>query len=94
MYQWEVPKTSQIGPSHWRTSCDVDDYENSKYLYQSLKMRNFGDLDDLYKAKDVILLCEIIGNHFQAIQYTFVFSPSKCNSASSMSGKEKCQKLY
>ena len=22
-YQWDVTKTSQIGPSHWRTSCDV-----------------------------------------------------------------------
>ena len=21
-YQWDVVKTSQIGPSHWRTSCD------------------------------------------------------------------------
>ena len=57
-------------------------------------MRNFGDLDDLYNAKDVILLCEIIGNCFQAMQYTHVFNPRKCNSASSMSGKEKCQKLY
>ena len=57
-------------------------------------MRNFRDLDDLYNAKDVILLWEIIGNRFQAMQYTYVFNPRKCNSASSMSGKEKCQKLY
>ena len=40
----------------------VDDerYENSKYLYQTLKMRNLGDLNDLYNAQDVILLTEII----------------------------------
>ena len=57
-------------------------------------MRNFRDLGDLYNAKDVILLWEIIGNRFQAMQYTYVFNPRKCNSASSMSGKEKCQKLY
>ena len=32
------------------------DYEHSKYLYQILKMRNFGDLNDLYKAQDVIFV--------------------------------------
>ena len=29
---------------------DVD-YENSKYFYQSLKIRNLGDMNDLYKCK-------------------------------------------
>ena len=28
---------------------DVD-YDYSKYLYQSLKMRNLGDMNDLYNA--------------------------------------------
>ena len=37
-----------------------EDYEHSKYLYQTLKMRNLGDLNDLYNAQDVILLTEII----------------------------------
>ena len=32
------------------------DYEHSKYLYQTLKMRNWGDLNDHYNAQDVILL--------------------------------------
>ena len=41
------------------------DYENSKYLYQTLKMRNLGNMNDLYNAQDVILLCEIIENRFQ-----------------------------
>ena len=27
------------------------DYENSKYLYQTLKMRNLGDLNDLYNTQ-------------------------------------------
>ena len=30
-----------------------NDYEHSKYLYQTLKVRNLGDLSDLYD--DVIL---------------------------------------
>ena len=29
-------------------------------------MRNLGDLNDLYNAQDVILLCEITENRFQA----------------------------
>ena len=62
-----------------------DDYKNSKYLYQTLKMRNLGDLNDLYNAQDVILLCEIIENGFQAMQDTYGFNPRRCNSASSIS---------
>ena len=63
-----------------------DDYENSKYLFQTLKMRNLGDQNDLYNVQEVILLCEIIENRFQAMQDTCGFNPRKCNSAGSMSG--------
>ena len=49
-------------------------------------MRNLGDLNDLYNAQDVILLCKIIENCFQVMQDTYGFNPRKCNSASSMSG--------
>ena len=41
------------------SAVDDDDYANSKYLYETLKMRNFGDLNDLYNVQDVILLCKI-----------------------------------
>ena len=68
------------------SAVDDESYENSKYLYQSLKMRNLGDLNDLYNTKDVILLTEIIEIRFQAMQNTYGFNPRKCNSASSMSG--------
>ena len=73
-----------------------DDYENSKYLFQTLKMRNLGDQNDLYNIQEVILLCEIIENRFQAMQDTYGFNPRKCNSAGSMSGciERECQKLY
>ena len=63
-----------------------EDYENSKYLYQTLKMRNLGDLNDLYNTQDVILLTEIIESRFQAMQNTYGFNSRKCNSAGSMSG--------
>ena len=63
-----------------------ENYENSKYLYQTLKMRNLGDLNDLYNTQDVILLTEIIESRFQAMQNTYGFNSRRCNSASSMSG--------
>ena len=63
-----------------------EDYENSKYLYKTLKMRNLGDLNDLRNTEDVILLTEIIESRFQAMEDTYGFNPQRCNSASSISG--------
>ena len=48
-------------------------------------MRNLGDLNDLYNAQDVILLCELMENRFQFMQDKYGFNPRKCNSASSLS---------
>ena len=61
------------------------DYENSKYLYQTFKMRNLGDLNHLYNTQDIILLTEIIQSWFEAMKNTYGFNPIKCNSASLMS---------
>ena len=79
-----------------QSAVNNDGYENSKYLYQTLKMRNLGELDNLYNAQDVILLCEIIENRFQTMQDTYGFNPRRCNSASSMSGfiEREMSKLY
>ena len=68
-----------------QSAVNDDDYENSKYLYQTLKMRNLGDLHDFYNTQDVILLTEIIESRFEAMKNTCGFNPSKCNSASSTS---------
>ena len=62
-----------------------DDYENSKYLHQTLKTRNLGDLNDLYNTQDVILLTDMIESQFEAMKNTFGFNLRKCNSASSIS---------
>ena len=69
-----------------QSAVDDVDYANYNYLYQTLKMRNLRDLNDLYNAQDIILLCEIIENRFQAMNHTYGFNPRKCNSTSSMSG--------
>ena len=69
-----------------QSAVDDVDYANYNYLYQTLKMRNLRDLNDLYNTQDVILLCKIIENRFQAMNDTYGFNPRKCNSTSSMSG--------
>ena len=63
-----------------------DEYENSKKLYTQLKMRNLSDLNNLYKAQDVILLLEIIEVRFQSMYDKTMFDPRKCNSAGKLSG--------
>ena len=52
----------------------------------TLKMRNLSDMNDLYNAQDVILLCESIENRFQLMQGKYGFNPRKCNSAITLSG--------
>ena len=57
------------------------------YIYKkTLKMRNLGDMNDLYNTQDVILLREIIENRFQLMRDKYGLNPRKCNSASSLSG--------
>ena len=63
-----------------------EDYTSSLYLYKTLKMRNLGDMIDLYNKQDVIPWCEIIENRFQLMHSRYVFNPRECNSASSLIG--------
>ena len=66
-----------------------EDYESSLYLCKTSKMRNLGDMNDLFNTQDVILLCEITENRFQFMHDRYGFNPRKCNSASSLSGSIK-----
>ena len=59
-----------------------DEYNNSKILYRLLKMRDVSNLNDLYNAQDVILLCGIMENRFQAMYDKTMCNPTKCNSPS------------
>ena len=63
-----------------------EEYNDSKFLFQILKMRNLGDLNDLYNAQDVILHSELVENRFQFMSDKYGFNPRKCNSASRLSG--------
>ena len=59
-----------------QSAVNDDDYENSKYLYYTLKMRHLGDLNDLYNVQDVILLSEIIENRFETMHKTYASAMS------------------
>ena len=37
-----------------------EEYENFKYLYETLKMRNLSDLNYLFIHHDISILCEIL----------------------------------
>ena len=69
-----------------KTDFSDSDYEISFYLYRTLKMRNLGDMNDLYNAQEVIMLCEIGKNRFQFMHDGYGFNPRKCKSASTLSG--------
>ena len=66
-------------------AADEEEYNNSKLLYTLLKMQDMSDLNNLYNAQDVILLCEIFENRFQAMFEKSGFNPRKCDSASKLS---------
>ena len=53
-----------------------------KKLYTFLKMRNLGDLNNLYNIQDTIILCEIFESRAQFLNDKFKFNPRTCNSAS------------
>ena len=60
-----------------QSAVNDEDYENSKYLYQTLKMRSLGDLNDLYNTQDIMF--QAIPSQFQAMQNTYGFNPRKRN---------------
>ena len=62
------------------------EYENNKFLFKKLKMRNLSDMNDLYNMLDVIILTELIENRFEEMYKKYQYNPRKCNSASTLSG--------
>ena len=72
-----------------------DEYENVKKFYQTLKLKNLGEVNKIYNFQDTIILCEIFEQRSSHLQKLFKFNPRKCNSTSSFSGcihrdKSKC----
>ena len=57
-------------------------------------MRKLGNMNELYNAQDIILLCEIRKNRFQFMHDRYGFNLRKFNSASTLSGCIERQMLH
>ena len=73
----------------------LEEYENVKKFYLTMKLKNLGELNKIYNFQDTIILCEIFKQRSEHLQKLFKYNPRKCNSASSFSGcvhrdKSKC----
>ena len=73
------------------TAVGDDEYNNFKILHILLKMSDLSDLNDLYNAQDVILLCEILENRFQAMYNKTLYNPRKCNSVRKLGSCIQCE---
>ena len=60
------------------------EFENSKLLFSTLKMRNLSDMNDLCNFQDSFFLSEIIKNHFETMHDMYGFNPRWYNLASSL----------
>ena len=72
-----------------------EEYNKVKKFYQTLKLKDLGELNKIYNFQYTIILCEIFEQRSDYLQKLFKFNPRKCNSASSFSGcvhrnKSKC----
>ena len=72
-----------------------EEYNNVQKFYQTLKLKDFGELNKIYNFQDTVILCEIFEQRSGHLQKLFKFNPRKCNSASSLGGcvhrdKSKC----
>ena len=50
------------------------DYENVKKFYTVLKLKNLGELNDIYNFQDTIILCEIIKQRSLRLQKIFKYN--------------------
>ena len=72
-----------------------EEYDNVKKFYQTLKLRDLGELNKIYNFQDTVTLCEIFEQRSKHLQKLLKFNPRKYNSAGSFSGtvhrdKSKC----
>ena len=78
-------------PHHFYSSLKDDvmtdeEYENVKKFYQTMKLKNLGELNKIYNFQDTIILCEIFEQRSEHLKKLFKYNPCKCNSASFFSG--------
>ena len=63
-----------------------EEYETVKKFYQTMKLKNLGELNQTYNFQDTIILCEMFEQRSEHLKKLFKYNPSKCNYPSSFSG--------
>ena len=61
------------------------EYEDAKFLFNTLKVRNISDMNDVYDFQGVIILCEIFENRANLMHKKYGFNPLGCNSGRTLS---------
>ena len=62
----------------------ITDKKTFKKLFIILKMRNIGDLNDLFNFQDTIILCEVFESRALIMNKKYKNNPRRCNSASTL----------
>lgn len=62
------------------------EYENSKFVCKTLKMKNLSHMNNFRNFQNTCLLCKVIENRFENMQKSCGFNPKRYNSASTSSG--------
>ena len=57
-----------------------------KNFFETMKLKDLGELNKIYNFQDTIILCEIFEQRSMHLQKLFKYNPRKCNSVSSFSG--------
>ena len=73
----------------------TEEYEIQKKNYQTIKLKDLGELNKIYNFQDTISACEIFEKWSEHLQKHFKYNPHNCNCASWFSGcahrdKSKC----
>ena len=71
-----------------------EEYGNVKKFYQTLELKDLGELNKIYNFQDTVILCQIFEQRSKHLQKLFKFNPRKCNCASSFSASSFSECLH
>ena len=53
----------------------LEEYENVKKFYQTMKLKNLGDLNKIYNFQDTIIFCKMFEQQSEHLQKLFKYNP-------------------
>ena len=58
--RWKIFRKTEFFSLLKQENITENEYEKSKHIFETLKMRNFSDFNDLYNFQGDAILCEIV----------------------------------